>query len=140
MLQRHCTHQGRQRVWMGELWGGDGILEEAACNLGLKARPTVKQKWRKMTSRGGHAHAGARSGVTTNVSAKQSTGQTGLSETPRRATLFTQLPGPPGTTSASREDLPASPRMARTGPQHPPRQPQQLVGTSRQHQTQTRNV
>ena len=39
---------------MGELWGGDGILEEAACYLGLKARPTVKQKWRKMTSQGGH--------------------------------------------------------------------------------------
>lgn len=68
--------------------------------------------------------------MTTNVSAKQSTRQTGLSESPRRERLFTQLPGLPGTTSASREDLPASPRMAQTGPQHPSRQRQQLVGVS----------
>ena len=38
---------GRTMAWRGH-------MEEAAFNWGLKARHTIKQKWRKMTSRGAH--------------------------------------------------------------------------------------
>jgi len=104
---------GRTMAWRGH-------MEEAAFNWGLKARRTVKQKWRKMTSGGRMAHAGARRWVTTNVSAKQSTGQTGLSETPRREKYSSNCrdcqepPAPLGKTFLHH---PGWPRLAPSTPQ-----------------------
>ena len=114
-------------------------MEEVAFHLGLDVGLTVKQEWRKRTSRGGHSTCKSTEvGNDKHLWKAERRAETGLRETPRGEMLFTQLLGLPGNHQCLWR-RPSS--ITQDGPRLAPNTLRDSANSkSRQHQTWMRNV